>query len=275
VGAIGAYRQAVGILTTLTRDFARNPTYQQHLEQNANNLGRLLLDNHQPTEAAAAFRTSVAVGERLVADYPEDPGHGVTLGGDHVNLGIALRDDRQSEAALESLTRAIATLTPLTERTPPPANARWFLRNAYWNRAQTLMDLKRYKEAIPDWDQSHELSAERERWTFRLGRMEALVLSGDHAKATAEADSVAQANAANAGILYDAACIHAQASEAAGTDKDRAARYAVRAVELLRQAIAKGYTDVDHLKKDPDLKPLHSREAFTKLVAELESKIKK
>jgi serine/threonine protein kinase len=275
VGAIGAYRQAVAILITLARDFPRNPTYQQHLEKNANNLGRLLLDNNQPAEAAAAFRTAVTAGERLTADYPEDPGHGVTLGGDRVNLGIALRDDRQSEAALESLTRAIGTLRPLAEQKSQPANARWFLRNAHWNRAQCLMDLKRYKEALSDWDRSHELSAERERWTFRVGRMEALVLSGDHAKATAEADAAAHADAANAGILYDTACIHAQASEAAATDRERAERYAIRAIELLRQAIAKGYTDVDHLKKDPDLKPLYSRQAFAKLVAELESRVKK
>ena len=74
VEAIAAYRQAVGILETLTRDFPRNPMYLQHLEENANALGRLLLDNDQPAEAEAAFRTAVAAGERLVALYPENPG---------------------------------------------------------------------------------------------------------------------------------------------------------------------------------------------------------
>ncbi len=45
-----------------------------------------------------------------------------------------------------------------------------------------------------------------------------------------------------------------------------------RAVELLRQAVAKGYKDIEHLKKDDDLKPLREREDYKKLVKDLEEK---
>jgi hypothetical protein len=47
-------------------------------------------------------------------------------------------------------------------------------------------------------------------------------------------------------------------------------RYAARSVELLRQAVAKGYKDIDHLKKDDDLKALRGREDYKKLLKELE-----
>jgi hypothetical protein len=39
----------------------------------------------------------------------------------------------------------------------------------------------------------------------------------------------------------------------------------------LRDAVAKGYKDAAHMKKDTDLDPLRSREDFKKLVAELEA----
>jgi hypothetical protein len=43
-------------------------------------------------------------------------------------------------------------------------------------------------------------------------------------------------------------------------------------MKLLRDAVAKGYKDVAHLRKDTALAPLRPREDFRKLVAELEAK---
>jgi eukaryotic-like serine/threonine-protein kinase len=275
VDAIGAYRQAVGILETLTQEFGRNAEYQKHLSLNANNLGLLLLENKQTAEAEAAFRTAVAADERLVAAHKDAPEFAVTLAGNYVNLGMMIGAGKRPEDAPDWFAKAVALLRPLAEGQPPPANARWFLRNAYWNRAQVLTALKRYPEAVPDWDRTIDLSPERERWQHRLGRADTLVRSGDHARATAEADAVVTANGGIAVAAYNAACIYALAVEAVGKDADRADRYADRAIDLLRQAIEKGYRDVSHIKADPDLKSLQSREAFQKVLADLVAKSKK
>src|SRR5262249_10838463 len=48
--------------------------------------------------------------------------------------------------------------------------------------------------------------------------------------------------------------------------------YTDEAMTMLRDAIAKGYKDIEHLKKDDDLKPLREREDYKKLVKELEEK---
>jgi hypothetical protein len=42
-----------------------------------------------------------------------------------------------------------------------------------------------------------------------------------------------------------------------------------RAVSLLQQAVAKGWKDAEHMKKDDDLRTLRGREDFKKLLAEL------
>jgi hypothetical protein len=43
-----------------------------------------------------------------------------------------------------------------------------------------------------------------------------------------------------------------------------------RAMELLRLAVAKGFKNAAHMKKDTDLDALRQREDFQKLLAELE-----
>lgn len=45
-----------------------------------------------------------------------------------------------------------------------------------------------------------------------------------------------------------------------------------QAIEALEKAVALGYYDADHLKKDEDLKSLHDEDAFQRLVSRLERK---
>ena len=73
----------------------------------------------------------------------------------------------------------------------------------------------------------------------------------------------------NASELYDFACIYAVASDKIDGKREE---YAARAVELLRQAVAKGYQDVAHMGKDTDLDPLRQRADFRLLVADLARK---
>ena len=50
--------------------------------------------------------------------------------------------------------------------------------------------------------------------------------------------------------------------------------YADRSLALLQQAVARGFKDVRRLKSNPDFQPLHGREDFKKLIADLEAKSK-
>jgi hypothetical protein len=43
---------------------------------------------------------------------------------------------------------------------------------------------------------------------------------------------------------------------------------------MLLSAVAKGYKDIEHMKKNKDLDLLREREDFQKMVADLEAKIK-
>ena len=54
--------------------------------------------------------------------------------------------------------------------------------------------------------------------------------------------------------------------------QELAQSYGHRAVELLRQGVAKGFRNSDLLRKDPAFQPLRSRSDFQKLLAELKGK---
>jgi len=71
--------------------------------------------------------------------------------------------------------------------------------------------------------------------------------------------------------IYGIACTHAQMIAKA---EDRS-KQADLAMDWLQQAVAAGYKDVAHMKKDTDLDPLREREDFKKLMAELEAKADK
>ncbi len=67
---------------------------------------------------------------------------------------------------------------------------------------------------------------------------------------------------------YNAACGFARLS--AGGDKQARQKDALRAIELLRQAIAKGFKNIAQMKQDEDLDSLRERDDFKRLLAGLE-----
>jgi hypothetical protein len=116
----------------------------------------------------------------------------------------------------------------------------------------------------------------------QINRTGALVGRGDHARATDEAEALARQDDLSSMNLYNVACTFSRSSAAADHDTklspaDRTrlkAHYAERAMDFLRQSIAKGLPNPRLLKTDPDMKPLQMREDFQKLLADLERETK-
>ena len=98
---------------------------------------------------------------------------------------------------------------------------------------------------------------------------------------TAEYETLKLTDAA--GKAYDAACLRAVCASAILEDPKTptadAARLAREQADLamawLHKAVAAGYSDVAHMKRDKDLDALREREDFKKLISELQAKRKK
>jgi serine/threonine-protein kinase len=262
-----AYRKALALYEPLARDFPAVPDYRRDLAGSHTNLGTLLRDLGRRSEAEDALRKALALREQLARDFPDVPAYRVDVGGTYVSLGNLRRDSGQAGPALDWYAKGIQPLQAALAADPNQATARLFLRNAHYGRAQALTGLARHAEAAEDWARAMELDNGPDRPFFRRKRALSLARAGDHAQAVSEANALAEAKGVHALTLYDLACVCSLASASVKNDD----RYAARAVELLRQAVAKGYKDIDHLKKDPDLDPLRGRDDFKKLLAELEA----
>jgi tetratricopeptide (TPR) repeat protein len=270
--AEAAYHRGLSVLGELVDEFPIVPAYRQKLAETQNGLAAMLMDEIQKLpEANTLLRKSVAIREKLASDFPNTPRYRVDLAGSLVNLGIIQSEDHKPEDALELYTRAIETLEGVLRDVKSDAMAQHFYRNAHWNRAIALDDLKRHAEAAKDWDRTVQLSPESEQSRFRIDCALSRVRAGLADLAVHDIEETARN--ANVGIIYDAACVCALAANC--TEKSAGSLWkedcCKRAVALLRQAIAKGYKDAEHVKTDDDLKALREREDFKKLVAELEA----
>jgi tetratricopeptide (TPR) repeat protein len=247
-----------------------------------NSLGNIVAGLGKREQAESAYHAALAIQKKLAADFPTVPEYAVALGGTYCNLGSLITASRRVQDALQPYRKAIQLLREVLAKDNRLVMARQFLRNSHWGRALALKKLKRHAEAVRDWDRAIELDEGPNRRPFRISRAVSLARAGDHVKAVADANALLQGYDVNGAELYNLACVCALALEAveAAASKGKAEseklkeQYAERALELLRQASAKGYKEIAHMKKDKDLDPLRQRQDFKKLIAELESRTK-
>jgi serine/threonine-protein kinase len=267
--AEAAYRAALALQDGLARDHPGVPNYRRDLAQSHNSLGLLLAGLGRRAEAEATYRAALALQEALARDHPGVPEFVLGLGGTYVNFGYLLLKSGDSAAGLDWYRKGVETLEPVYRADPRLVDARKFLRNAHWGRARYLSIIRRHADAQADWDRALELTDDAgEKIVIRLARAANTVRAGDPA-AAAEVEAVLSAAPALPERLYDAVCVLALASATVKDDATLADRHAARAVVLLRQAFAKGYTNVTHMLQDADLDSLRLRPDYIELLWDL------
>jgi serine/threonine protein kinase/tetratricopeptide (TPR) repeat protein len=275
-----AYRRALTICRELTEGFPKVAEYWRDLAHSQNAVGLLLGKQGRWTESEAAARAALAAWERMMKLYPPTPEHAVKLGDLQINLGLTQTklgvgglNKGDFAAARSWLDKAVATYESVGAATKPVTDRRRLLGNAHGARAEALIRLGFYKEALPDWDRALQLGSQA--GSHYLGMQRALTLSylKEHARATAEADSLAAIEDLPAYLLHDAATVHAVAAAAVRDQAQLSEKYAARAVALLRRAFEKNYQAVTaEVREDKKLDFLRSREDFRNLLKEFASR---
>jgi serine/threonine protein kinase/tetratricopeptide (TPR) repeat protein len=244
------------------------PKHREDLAGNHNNLGIFLASVNAWDEAEAEYRAALELRKKLAAEFPADAKHTINLGGTFCNLGNLARDRDRFEDALRWYEQAIATLSDFVEREPKLDTRRQeFLRNSLWGRAQALDQLKRYDEESKDLIRVLEMSPEDKKQAVHTLLMLSRLNGKQFEAAVKDADQLAGSD--DGQVVYNCACVYALAYAGSRDDKQ-----AVRAVELLRRAVAKGFRRSDVIQKDPDFDTLRGRDDFRQLMAELETKKK-
>jgi tetratricopeptide (TPR) repeat protein len=268
------YAKAIALLQAMRQREPNNPKARQFLRNG--HWGRA-----QSLAALGRYREALADWDRALEldDGTDRLAIQIELAGTYVNLGNLQRDIGRPQDGLAGYAKAIALLGAVRQREPQNPTARQFLRNSHLGRAQSLTALGRYREALADWDRALELDTGPKRQAIRIDRAAALAHTGQHDRAMAEVQDLAQGKALTPGDLYNVACIASLAADSARQDsrlspptrEKLAEQNALRAIELLKQAHAAGYfkdpAHVQLLKTDKDLDPLRARADFQQLAA--------
>jgi serine/threonine protein kinase/tetratricopeptide (TPR) repeat protein len=285
-----AYGQALAIQKQLVANFPATHPYRQDLARTHNNLGLLFKRLGRLREAEQALRQALAVWKGLVADSPRQAGIWRGLAVTQNNLGNVLRDAGHPVEAEEAYRQALATHRQLAEEFPTVPDHQNELAGTLVNLARFLLTRKDPQTARQLLDEAlpHHYAALRAnprnpvyRQFYRNNRK--LLTLGllnleDHTAAAEAAGELVDAAVDLPQDAFHAACVLGCCTRLAGKDQrlpaerrpELAQSYADRAVAFLRQALAKGYKNLEVLKKHPDLEPLRSRQDFQALVASLE-----
>ena len=209
-------------------------TYRHDLAQSHNNLGILLAPLGQRPEAEQQCRKALGIREKLAADFPTVPSYQADLGASYCNLGTLIRDGGKPGESLEWYEKAIRILTALHEQDRRQVLAREVLRGSYVGRARAFDLLRKYAEAVKDWDRVIELSPKEKEANWRTVRAVSLVNAGEVAEAAAVVAELTKSTNWNAGQWYNFACVYAIAS---GKSADHQQEYVERALALLQMAV--------------------------------------
>jgi tetratricopeptide (TPR) repeat protein len=269
--AEAAYRAGLVRFSQLAADFPAVPYYRNGLVTLYHNVGQAL-GFQGKQEAETLLRQALAIGEKLVDEYPTVPEYRLVLGLIQSSLGgTFLSVSKEPEKALPWCDKAIATGEEALRRGGSFDRVQRTLRVAHGHRADALSALQRHAEALKDYDKLVELAPEPERPLRRSTRAVGRIRAGQVAAAIEEAEELAKKG--DSVVLYNVACVYALASKSTKANPispELQAKYAERAVALLRQAVAKGYRNAHEMKNDDDLKSLRPRDDFQKLLREIQ-----
>jgi serine/threonine-protein kinase len=289
------FGSALEILKQLTTDFPARPEFHYDLARNHNNLGILLSRTGRLQDALAAYTEGTTIQRRLVASYPTRPEFQKGLALFLNNLGglhMAAGRWKESEAIF---VEALSVERPLVTQFPGVPEYRQDLARTLLNLGLLTAENRDFaasrrwlEESLPHHEAA--LLANPRHPEYRenyRGSVFALIQAcagvGDSAAALQMAEKRLKLGWDPASDAYDAACALARCvgivekdNQAPTESRDRQTRlYGDRAIAMLRDAVAAGYKDHVHMKKDTDLDSLRQRDDFKKLLAELEANAQK
>jgi tetratricopeptide (TPR) repeat protein len=269
VEAEGHFREALAVEKRVLAEVRGMPRYTAEAARFCDGLGQILDKRGKPAQAEEQLHEGLSLREKLVADYPI-PVYQVDLGGSYCNYGAHVRDGAQPGESLIWFEKAIRTLTPVYEHDHRDAAAKQYLRNSYSARAKAYERLQSYSEALEDWDKAIEYGSKQGLPGDRVRRAYARVRVGMIEQGMTDIAELSKAFNWLPDICFSMACTCSYASNKS-TGKTR--EYADRAMALLKEAVAKGYKDIQSIKTNADLNPLRERADFKQLLSELEEKV--
>jgi serine/threonine protein kinase/tetratricopeptide (TPR) repeat protein len=288
------FDQGLSIRKQLAADFPSRPECRQDLAISHNNRGNLLRDTGRLKEAEQDYDQALNIQKQLADDFPSRPEFRQELALCHNSRGNLLCTTGRLKEAEKSWNEALSIQKQLVADFPNQPDLRSDL-------AITCVNLARFHKQQGNWaaakrllleGRPHHLAALQanpRHPTYRQAYRNHLYMQTEiHARLLEQEEAVRTAETRcdlgwnPPADAYDAACFLSRCIPIVAKHdklddkrrKEAAQFFGDAAMKLLREAVSKGFKDVAHLKKDPDLDPLRQREDFKMVVADSEGKRK-
>ncbi|MGO9465807.1 MAG: tetratricopeptide repeat protein [Isosphaeraceae bacterium] len=272
--ALGRYDEAMNLAEEGAAALKRVlPPDDPELPKAMMNLAHIYEDLKRHSEAIKLVEETLAIRKRVLP-----PDHPDTLKSMN-NLAIIYAVVNRQGEALKLREETLAA----QKRVLPPDH-RDTLRSMIY-LAISYVAMNRHQEALPLIDEffpkANRLGLDPQLISSALAlRTQCCQKLGDIGGCRSTAEMQEKLNRTDTQKLYNAACIRAvTASLQAKAKAPDAARLALeeadRAMAWLTKAVAAGWKDAAHMRKDPDLDSLRNREDFKKLLADLDKKPEK
>jgi serine/threonine protein kinase/tetratricopeptide (TPR) repeat protein len=290
-----AYRDALAIRKQLAAEFSTRPEFRSELAMSHNNLGTLLSETKDRVkEAEKEYADALAIQKPLADDFPKRREFRGELAGTYSNLGNLLKDTGRVKEAESAYADALKIRKQLAADFPDQTDFQNDVADTFYSLARLCNHRRDFKAARAHLEEAlpYHLAAlkansrnpQYREW-FRDHLMVLVHTNAglqDQAAAVQAAEKLRDLGWDPPGNAYDAVRALAYCICVVKTDDqlDAAKRqaavqfYADEAMKMLRDAIAKGYRNVEQMNTDKYLDPLRQREDFKKLLAEVEAKSK-
>ena len=290
--ATAAYAESMAIYKQLVADFPDRPEFRLGLAKSHSNLAGLLVGTGRPKEAEAGRAESMAIFKQLVADFPNRPEFRHELADGYNAMGNLLGDTGRPKEAEAAYAEALALFKRLAAESPEFPDYSNNVAGRLFDPREGGSHAPGLRRGPPTAGRGVPLPPGRAPgqsgaipttgriigWSL-VELTQSCAGQGDRPAALAAAAKLRDLGWDPATDAFVAAWTLARCVAIVEKDDklDEAKRraemqfYADQAMAMLRDAVAKGYKNAEHMKTDKDLDPLREREDFKKVVAELEA----
>lgn len=257
---------------------------RDELAEAYSNNGKLLLALRDRLAAIRSYEQAAAIHEELLKAAPPRPWHMKkailehAAAGDellHVNEPMKARDhyirllDLNKQYLKFDSTQVILNTLALSYYRL--ATAEWWVDG--WEAAQ-----KNYRECLKMAKDRAEKNPNNP--SAKILLMNTLARCGEHIQAAAIAEEVRKIAPNDAGMLEQIGCCYSLCGPAVAqgrveskltpAERELQVQYHAKAMQAIARAIELGYSDLDTLRVDPDLKPMQADPEYSKLLEKLE-----
>ncbi len=289
-GAMRHQRAAIDLRKSLAEAFPKQVSYRIDLSLSLSNLGNVLARAGQNAEALDAVSEANSIQRSLVREHPEDPQLQATLALSTRGLAILLNTLGRWKESRPLYVEPVDIMDRLVAQNPAVTEFRRMLATAASELGQLLIDHDEIEAGLNALAKARD-QAETVRTTspndvtnlnalasIHRGIGKALARQGKTVEALGslrQAIGIGERIAAEDSLFtYDLACALALFGEFAGQDRSgtgkesnkSSAHYFDKAMEVLRQAVDRGWREADWTERDPELGSLRPRADFQALL---------